>query len=135
MGMGTTKRSFIVFLTLFIAVCGAVGAVIFRVFLPERYFEAYPLIPVFFYLMGLFSISVFEVFRRKHPQKLTLFYMAEKVVKLLLSIVVILLYCVVVKNHEKEFILTFVGFYFLYLIVETGFFFKFELNQKNKLSK
>ncbi|MDR1742944.1 MAG: hypothetical protein LBR48_03880 [Dysgonamonadaceae bacterium] len=132
MGISATKRGFIVSLTLFIAICGGLGAVILHTFLSGQYFGAYPLIPAFFYLLGLFSIYAFEVVRDKYPQKLTLFYMAEKIIKLLLSIIFILLYCVVVKVQVKAFILTFVGFYVLYLIFETGFFFMFEWNQKKK---
>lgn len=135
MGISLTKRNFIVFLTLFTVLCGGLGAIVFHAFLPDQYFKAYPFIPAFFYLLGMFSIYVFEILRHKDPQKLTLFYMAIKIVKLLFSIVAILFYCVIVKIHEKEFILTFVGFYLLYLIFETWFFFMFELNRKNKYSK
>lgn len=135
MKMSITKRNFFAFLTLFTILSGGIGAVIFHAFLPERYFQAYPFIPAFFYLLGLASIYAFDIVRRKAHQKLALFYMAVKMIKLLLSVVLLLFYCGIVKVHEKEFILTFVGFYFLYLIFETWFFSLYELNHKNKSLK
>lgn len=132
MNMSKTKRNFICLNTLFSILSGGAGAVILHIALPGHYFGGYPFIPVYFYLFGLFSIQMFDVCRRHAPQKLLLLYMAIKVIKMIFSLLLLVIYCIAVGEEIKAFLLTFVSFYLLYLIYETWFFFSFELNLKRK---
>lgn len=134
MSLSAVKRNFLKFSTLFTIICGGMGAVIFHYFLPEHYFQGYPSIPLFFFLFGIGSIYLIEACKRWAPQKMLLTYLAIKIIKLLVSIAFLLLYCFIVQAYEKEFLLTFVVFYLMYLIFETWFFFVFERNQ-NKRNK
>ncbi len=130
------KRNFIFLHTLFAVISAAFGAVILHFALPGHYFGGYPFIPVYFYFFGLFSIYMFDACRRHAPQRLLLLYLGIKVVKMILSLVLVLIYCLAVREEAKAFLLTFISFYLIYLIFETWFFFSFELNQirekKNK---
>ena len=117
-----TKRNFIALNTLFAILSGAAGAVIL----------GYPFIPVYFYIFGLFSIYMFDACRRHAPQKLSLLYLAMKMIKMILSLILLLIYCLAVREEAKAFLLTFISFYLLYLIYETWFFFSFEVNLKRK---
>lgn len=56
----------------------------------------------------------------------------NKMVKMILSIILVLIYCLAVREEAKAFLLTFISFYLLYLIYETWFFFSFEVNLKRK---
>ena len=76
-----TKRNFIALNTLFAILSGAAGAVILHIALPGHYFGGYPFIPVYFYIFGLFSIYMFDACRRHAPQKLSLLYLAMKMIK------------------------------------------------------
>lgn len=51
---------------------------------------------------------------------------------MILSIILVLIYCIAVREEAKAFLLTFISFYLIYLIFETWFFFSFEVNQKRK---
>lgn len=132
MNITTTKRNFIGLHTLFAIVSSVCGAVILHVALPGYYFSGYPFIPIYFYMFGLFSIYMFDACRLHAPQKLLLLHLATKMIKMILSIVVVLIYCLVVRQEAKAFLLTFVSFYLIYLIFETWFFFSFEVNLKLK---
>lgn len=132
MNITTTKRNFIGLHTLFAIVSSVCGAVILHVALPGHYFSGYPFIPIYFYMFGLFSIYMFDACRLHAPQKLLLLHLATKMIKMILSIVVVLIYCLVVRQEAKAFLLTFVSFYLIYLIFETWFFFSFEVNLKLK---
>lgn len=127
-----TKRNFIGLHTLFGVLSAALGAVILHVALPGHYFGGYPFIPVYFYLFGLFSIYMFDACRRHAPQKLLLLYLAMKMIKMILSMLLLMVYCLAVREEAKAFLLTFVSFYLIYLIFETWFFFSFEMNRKLK---
>lgn len=124
MNLSKTKRNFIGLLTILTLVSAGAGAMILNRTLPEYYFEAYPFIPVYFYILGLLSLLMFDAYKRFPPQKVLLLYMAMKVMKMILSLILILIYCMIVHEEIKSFLLTFVSFYLVYLIVETSFFFK-----------
>lgn len=132
MNISKTKRNFIGLHTLFGVLSAALGAVILHVALPGHYFGGYPFIPVYFYLFGLFSIYMFDACRRHAPQKLLLLYLAMKMIKMILSMLLLMVYCLAVREEAKAFLLTFVSFYLIYLIFETWFFFSFEMNRKLK---
>lgn len=130
-----TKRKFIVFSTLFTIVCGIMGAVILHWAIPGHYFGGYPFIPIYFYVFSLFSIYMFDACRKHAPQKMLLLYLAIKMIKMILSLILLLIYCVAVQEEAKVFLLTFISYYLLYLIYETWFFFIFEVNLKRKKKK
>ncbi len=132
MNISITKRNFLGLLVLFTLVGGGAGALMLNYLFPGHYFGGYPFIPAYFFLFGIFSIYMFDACRWHAPQRLLLVYMAIKVLKFLLSAIFMLVYCVAVRADVKEFLLTFVVFYLIYLIYETWFFFTFEWNRKNK---
>lgn len=127
-----TKRNFIGLHTLFGILSAGLGAVILHVALPGHYFGGYPFIPIYFYLFGLFNIYMFDACRRHAPQKMLLLYLAMKMMKMILSMMMLLVYCLAVREEAKAFLLTFISFYLVYLIFETWFFFSFEVNRKKK---
>ena len=132
MNMSITKRNFLGYLSILTLVGGGLGALVLHYLEPGHYFGGYPFIPVYFYFFGLFSIYMFDACRRHAPQKLVLLYLAMKVMKIILSVILLLIYCIVVHQEAKAFLLTFISFYLLYLIYETWFFFSFEVNLKRK---
>ena len=128
-----TKRNFIGLHTLFAIIGAGLGAVILHIALQGHFFGGYPIIPIYFYLFGLFSIYMFDACRLHAPQKMFLLYLAIKMVKMILSIILVLIYCITVREEAKAFLLTFISFYLIYLIFENWFFFSFEVNQKRKM--
>ena len=121
MNISKTKRNFICWHTLFAVISAALGAVILHFALPGH-----------FYFFGLASIYMFDACRRHAPQRLLLLYLAMKMIKMILSLILVLIYCLAVREEAKAFLLTFISFYLIYLIFETWFFFSFEMNQKRK---
>ena len=99
-----TKRNFIGLHTLFAIIGAGLGAVILHIALPGHYFGGYPFIPVYFYLFGLFSIYMFDACRLHAPQKMLLLYLAIKMVKMILSIILVLIYCITVREEAKAFL-------------------------------
>ena len=59
-------------------------------------------------------------------------YLAVKVMKMLVSTILVVAFSLAFRQDAKVFLLTFVSFYLLYLVFETWFFFTFELNRKLK---
>lgn len=132
MSMSITKRNFLVFLTLFTFIAGGAGALILHLLEPGHYFGGYPLIPVYFFIFGVFYIYMFDACRSHAPEKMLLLFLVAKILKLLVSVFLMIIYCVTVPDSATEFLLTFMSFYLGYLVYESWFFFVFEWNRKTK---
>ena len=102
----------------------------FHFFFPERYFQWFPLIPVFFYVFGLFYIYMFEFSCQLGADKIAMTYLICKVLKFILSALVLIFYGFVIEDEVGAFVAAFVFFYFAFLVFE---FLRFEA--KLKLSK
>ena len=132
MSISITKRNYLLqsaLLTLLIGVCG--GGIYFS-FFPHHYFGGYPIIPVFFFVFGVFTISMTEMCRKHSPKWMLQIYLLLKVMRMLFAIIVMAIYCVAVR---AAFLLTFIANYLIYLIYDSWFFFTFEMNRKAKKSK
>ncbi len=132
MGISITKRNFLIYLTAFTLVVGALGALILHYWLPEDYFGGFFFVLAYYFVFGVFNIYMFDECRKKAPQRLALVYLATKVMKIFISVVVMLIYCVVIRDNVHGFLLVFISYYLLYLIFETWFFFLYELKKKHK---
>lgn len=135
MGTTITKRNYLVWLTILTVFAGTVVGVFIKTFLPEHYFHWYPSIPAYFYCFGWYYIMTFEYARRYKPNKILSVYIGMKVVKMLLSMILLLFYFIFVKEHREDFVLIFFLFYLFSLTFESVFFYLYEHNLKKKKNK
>ena len=80
---------------------------VFHFFFPERYFQWFPLIPVFFYAFGLFYIYMFEFSLQLGADKIAMTYLICKVLKFILSALVLIFYGFVIEKEVVAFFLRF----------------------------
>ena len=133
MFLTTVKKKFIGELSVGGIVLTAVVALAYRFFMPEWYFAWFPLIPVFFYLFGLLYIYMVVFSYELGADKIAMAYLICKVLKLIMSALVLIFYGFAVGQDVVAFVATFVFFYFAFLFFETRFFLRFEA--RLKLSK
>lgn len=100
--------------------------------LPQSYFSWYPLIPTFFYVMGLILIHVITRDRKESQIKLVNLYLLLRFSKVAASILFGGIYLLFVKQQLRDFSIVFIGYYLLYLGLETYFFYRVEEVIKNK---
>lgn len=127
----TIRKKFLRELTLIGIVLTAFVAVVYHMFIPDRYFLWFPAIPIFFYLIGLFYIAMFSFYYRLGLDKLVMCYLTCKVLKFILSALILIAYALLIRHEVVAFMLTFVFFFFAFLIFETRFFLWFETKLKN----
>lgn len=102
--------------------------------LPTHYFRGYPVIPGFFYIMGLVFVTVVTRDYKENQRKLVNLYMIIKLCKVTAALLFVGIYFLVERVQMRDFIVVFMGFYLIYLGVETYFFYLTEENIKNKLT-
>lgn len=135
MGISITKWNYLWQSALLTLLMSGAGAVAFWHLFPQHYFGGYPLIPLFFFVVGLFSINMTEMCRRSAPQRLLQIHLLVRVIRMLFSVIVMALYCVVVGKDMKAFLLAFIVNYLIYLTYDSWFFFAFEVNRNQKKIK
>lgn len=133
--MSITKRNYLIQTAVLTVLLGGVGAWAYFESFPHHYFNGYPLIPTFFFLFGWLMIGIVEWGRRKLPGKLLQIYLLLRVLRMLASFILMILYCVIVREEAKSFLLTFIANYLVYLTYDSWFFFTFEANRKLKNKK
>lgn len=130
-----TKRYYLWQSALLTLLVGGAGGLLYFSLFPHHYFGGYPLIPLFFFIVGIFSINMVEMCRRVAPARLAQVYLLVKVVRMLLAVVVLAIYGVAVRVEVRAFMLTFMANYLIYLVYDSWFFFTFEVNRKLKKKK
>jgi len=104
--------------------------------LSANYFVWYPIIPAFFYLMGIVLVLVLTRDKKESQLKLVNLYMILKFSKVAACLILVGSYLIFEKEHLRDFCIVFIGFYLLYLGIETYFFYKSEeVLKKNKVNE
>jgi len=130
--MNQLKKRLNIILTIIMLVSGCGIWWLLKNVLPTSYFDWYPVIPGFFYMMGLVFITVITHDYKENQRKLVNLYMIIKLCKVAASLLLGTVYLIFVKVQIKEFSIVFIGFYLLYLGIETYFFYLAEEEIKKK---
>lgn len=130
--MSKTKRNYLIQTAVLTLLLGVAGGWIYFKINPHHYFDGYPLIPCYFFLFGWLMINIVEWSRKKMPGKLLQIYMLLRVMRMLASFILMVLYCVIVREEAQSFLLTFIANYLIYLTYDSWFFFTFEVTRSRK---
>ena len=134
--MEQLKRRLNIILTIALLVSGCGIWWLLKNVLPTSYFDWYPVIPGFFYIMGLVFINVITRDYKENQRKLVNLYMIIKLCKVAASLLLGSIYLIFVKVQLRDFSIIFIGFYLLYLGIETYFFYLTEEKiKKNKVNE
>lgn len=123
------KKLFILY-TIIILVAGWGGWGILHALPRQNNLSLYPVIPVFFYLLGIATIYTFTHINRDNPRKVTNIYMVFKLMKFILSAIFVVIILSVAKESPKVLLLTFAAYYFIYILCEVLIYSKIEKKDK-----
>lgn len=129
--MDKQKNKLILILTAVTLISGFGIKYIITTFFPQFMIAWYPVIPIFFFIMGIILIlNIFKV-KTMEEKKSVSFYMMLRVIKILLSLFFLLIYWLTHKYNMKSFALIFMSFYIVYMITETYIYYSAEKWIKN----
>ena len=130
--MKKLRRKFIFLLTLFVVVIGFGSWLILIHFFPQLAFFDYPLVPLFFFIVGVVSIYILTGLKIDKPNKLLNTFMLIRGIKMFLALVITTIYWLLDRAEIKSFAIMMVVFYLCYLFLETYIYIKLETwNRKN----
>ena len=129
--MEKLRRNLFILLASAILVSGWLGWFVISKFYSSFYSDWYPVIPAFFFFFGLLNISLAGKTNNNNPRKPVNLFLLLRLLKFLLSFTLLGIYYLMNgRNYFKEFALIFAIFYFLYLALETYFFYRTEKELK-----
>lgn len=131
--MKKLRLKFIVLLTFFIVIVGFGGWLILIHYFPYLAFYDYPIIPIYFFTVGLVSINILTRLKIDNPNTLLNSFMLIRGVKMMLAIIMTTIYWLVDRAEIKSFAIMLVAFYLCYLFLETYIYIQLETwNKKNR---
>ena len=132
--MKKLRRKFLILLTLFVLVVGFGSWLVLIHFVPSLAFLDYPLIPLFFFTVGVISIYILTGVKIDKPNKLINTFMLIRVIKILLAVILGVIYWLIDRAEIRSFAIMLVAFYLCYLFLETYIYIKIETWNKNNLA-
>lgn len=135
MSVKLTKKLFIMLYSLLMLLAGLSIGPFMAFSMPEHYFRWYPLIPVFFFLLGWVCICMLGYASKLSPHKVRLYYLYSKLLKIVASILFLSTYVILVNSHRTEFFIVFLLFYVICLLFESWFVSRYEEQQLREAIK
>ncbi|KAA6343895.1 hypothetical protein EZS27_008456 [termite gut metagenome] len=135
MDVNRAKYRYILIHSCVVLLTALAGFYVLHGLIPEHYFSGYLFIAIYFFVLGVVHFCLFDLYGKYTQRKKLLFYMVIKVQKLILSISVLAVYCLLVRTFIMEFAFTFAAFYLITLLFETTFFYNFEWKSKKNRIK
>lgn len=102
-------------------------------YFPTTTIEAYPFIPLIFYISGVGLIEILYRIDKTNPRKLVNIYMLLKLIKMMFAGLVAVIYLLVLHATMRPFVIIFAIFYMIYLLFETYSFYSVEKQIKKTL--
>lgn len=115
-------RNFIILHTILFVVAGVGIWLILHYFFPNMQVDGYSMIPLFFYVLGLFFIVFLRRTSLDKTKKLVNTYMMFRMIKVFATFVILIVYWLIDKSNIRSFAIVFLIFYLINLIWETYIF-------------
>lgn len=113
-------------------ILSAFGLLFYTYVMPKYYLPVYFVLPVYFFLFGCVGNAVYSWALRNAPEKSTSFYLLVRIIKMVISVLGAVIYCVIDRKNAVDFLLTFAVVYILYLVFETWFYYIFESRKQKE---
>lgn len=131
MSISLTQRNYVWQVAL-LTLISVIGSSIYFYAFPQHYFDGYTLIPVFFLIVGIASISIIDKCPRNNARRLSQIYLLMRISRMILSLLIMIIYCVIIGKENGCFLLLFVLNYLIYLVFDSWFFFHYERKTTNE---
>jgi len=131
--MKRLRGYFVMLFTAIMLVSGWGGWWILTTLLPDSYFAWYPIIPLFYYIMGMLTILDLTKNTQDTERQLVNKYMLMKLYKIAAAIVIFAVYYFAINVKIMQFTTVFVSYYIIYLFIETYFLYMTEKTKKRQL--
>ena len=122
------------YLAVFLLICIVLDGILLCFFAEKEWWNKWMIMgPNLYMVLGAFYCHLMKANTEKHPGKITWYYV-YKGIKIVLTVAIIVLYLIFVKESSKAFIIITAAAYFISLVTETCVYTHYikNLNKENK---
>ena len=113
------KQRLLLLLIVVYFVIGVLSGAVFYYLLPNEYFPSYPFISLFFLVSGIMlTVMMDRSSYAGQPDMLLNIYMMGRMIKFMFTVLFLLLYVIIIKNHKIVFAVSMLVNYFIYTTLE-----------------
>ncbi len=119
-------------ITLINVIVGVITGGLLHEFWPQYYFEWFPSIPCFYWIVAILMVFFLDRVRKKKGDVSVTTYMLVRLSKFMLACLFLILYVQFIGTHITSFGITLMLFYFIYLILEVYTIYLYEKKRMNR---
>lgn len=122
--MSVTMRKYLFEMALLTVLTAGVGGWIFHRVFPSSFLADYIWMPAYYYVMGALLMAgvVKNSGQNAQAKKLVQAYLLARIIKLFISVMAVVIYCMAVHTEVAGVVAAFVINYFIYLVYDSWFF-------------
>ena len=120
-----SKHKYLLYLSLVAMLWDIMSGCLLHFVFPAHYLPIYPAIPIYFYLLNIVVYFIIDSFKNQSNNSVMVF-LGSKIIKLLISIALMLIYVLFVRVQIIEFLIAFIGNYLFFLILDTLLMMKYQ---------
>lgn len=129
--MKKIKQKLLLLLSLFVIIIGLGSWMVLTQFFPELAFKDYPIIPIYFFVVGAVTIAILTQIKFDNSIKLLNILMMIRGFKILTTMLIGLVYWLLDRAEIRSFAIMLAAFYLFYLFFEIYIFAQIEKWHKN----
>lgn len=129
--MKKIKQKLLLLLSLFVIIIGLGSWMVLTQFFPELVFKDYPIIPIYFFVVGAVTIAILTQIKFDNSIKLLNRLMVIRGFKILTTMLIGLVYWLLDRAEIRSFAIMLAAFYLFYLFFEIYIFAQIEKWHKN----
>lgn len=116
-------KRFALTFTIFTLFLALVSLLLYEEAFPQYYLKVYPFVLLYFYLLGFLGMFLYGWSMKHTPKKTSFHYLALRILKMIVSVLLAFVYCMIDRENVVVFVLTFAIAYLLYMVFETWFYY------------
>ena len=120
-----SNHKYLLYLTLFAMLWDIISGCVLKFIFPTHYLPIYPAIPFYFYILNVVVYFMLNSFKNQSNNSMMVF-LGSKIIKILLSIILLLIYVLFVKVQIVEFLIAFIGNYLFFLLLDSILMMKYQ---------
>jgi len=113
-------------ITIAYTVIATLGGLFLKFLIPGEYFGTYPIVSVFYWVMGLFLIYSLDLCKKKRPDRLLVIFFLIKFIKFTLAILFLIGYVNYDPTVKIQFTVSLIYHYFIYSFFEVYIYFLYD---------
>lgn len=117
------RRKYTTAIITYTVLLAVVSGLLYEFAIPQFYIGIFPYMILYFCLLGFFGMFLYSWSLAHTPKRTASLYLTIRMIRMVLSVLIAFVYCILNRQEVVTFLLTFALVYLLYMCFETWFYY------------